>query len=420
MAVYPIEIGDQQGIVDAVNYVASGPSGLGQYNVGFNKSTPGYVTGNFRLPYNSDTIELMYVDPIALGDSTWLDDFTWKHEFATPQLLPPFAIGNNITVSGVTPSDYDGTYSRIGVVYCDENYVIARAVSPYPNPGVVGTGGTVSLAAVAYDFPGTEDDPITLSTDCNGILSVVGPEDFVNLSAQVNCENNLGINIDVYEPGINFGVMEVSTQLNRYKAYNNGTTAKPEYFYEFDATVAEQRKSVPLGNGIGYIISLSIDASSGTKVDTTPNGFYTTLAPFQISTTGSGVNLYLSIDLPSSAAGAYVLYNPVAMTGNTEVIINEPGYLFADNDLITILGSELGGVDGVNDLVLRVTNATVIPSALRIDPTAEFTTLLDNPKPGLYWYILELEFQPGGVDVVWNVDFIELGRRSLTAQIVKK
>ena len=38
MAVYPIEIGDNQGIVDALNYVASGPSGLGQPNVGFNKS----------------------------------------------------------------------------------------------------------------------------------------------------------------------------------------------------------------------------------------------------------------------------------------------------------------------------------------------------------------------------------------------
>lgn len=420
MAVYPIEIGDNQGIVDVVNYVASGPSGLGQNNVGFNKSSIGYVTGNFRLPYNSDTIELMYVEPIALSSSEWLDDFTWKYTFATPTLVPPFGLGNNITVSGVTPSDYDGTFSRIGVVEVTTTYVIARSPNPYPNPGVVGTGGDVSWAAVSYDYPGVLDDPYLLSTDCNGILSVVGPEDFVNLSAQVNCQNNLGIVIDVYEPGINFGVAEVSTQLNRYKAYNSGTAANPQYFYEFDATVAEQRQSVPLGNGIGYIISLSIDASSGTKVDTTPTGFYTTLAPFQISTTGSGVNLYLSVDLPSSAAGAYVLYDPVTMTGNTEVIISSPGYLFADNDLITILGSELGGVDGVNDLVLRVTNATVLPSSLSVDPTATFTTLLDNPAPGLYWYILELQFQPGGVDVVWNVEFIGLGRRSLTAQIIKK
>lgn len=420
MAVYPIEIGDNQGIADVVNYVASGPSGLGQYNVGFNKSTQGYVTGNYRVPYNSDSIVLMYRDPIPLSTSEWLDDYTWKYTFATPTPVPFFSIGNNITITGVTPSDYDGTFGRIGVVFCDENYVIARSPTPYPNPGVVGTGGTVSLAAVAYDFPGVLDDPILISTDCNGILSVVGPEDFVNLSAMVNCENNLGIAIDVFEPGINFGVMEVSTQLNRYKAFNSGTASNPEYFYEFDATVAEQRKSVPLGNGIGYVISLSIDASSGTKVDTTPSGFYTTLAPFQISTTGSGVNLYLNIDLPSSAAGAYVLYDPIAMTGNTEVIINEPGYLFAVNDLITIPGSELGGVDGVNDLVLRVTNASVLPSNLSVDPSAVFTTLLDNPEPGLYWYILELQFQPGGVDVVWNVEFIGLGRRSLTAQIVKK
>jgi hypothetical protein len=419
MAKYPVENGDADGIADGVNYVLSGPSGLGQYNVGFNTSADGYVTGNFRLPYSSPSFELMYRAPIALGNSTWLDDFTWKYEFASPQIPPPFNIGNNITVTGVTPSDYDGTFNRIGVVYCDQNYVIARATGSYPNPGP-GTGGTVSWQAVAYDFPGTLDDPIEVSTDCNGILSVVGPEDFVNLSAQIDCSQKIGISISVEEPGINFGSIAVSTQLNRYKAFNSGTAANPQYFYEFDATVAEQVKLTPLTGGIGQVLAVSIDATSGTKVDTTPSGFFATFTPPFYTTTGSGVNLYFSIDLPSSAAGAYVLYDPVAMTGNTDFIINSPGYLYAVNDLITIDGNDLGGVSGVNDLVLRVTSANTTVTETRIDPTATFTTLLDNPTPGLYWYILELEFQPGGVDVIWHVDYIELGRRSLTAQIVKK
>ena len=422
MAKYPVEVGDQDGINDAINYVLSGPSGLGQYNVGFNTSADGYVTGNFRLPYNSDTFELMYRAPIALGNSTWLDDFTWKYEFAAPQIVPPFNIGNNIQVTGVTPSDYDGNFRRIGVVYCDQNYVIARETTPYPNPGP-GTGGTVSWQAVAYDFPGTLDDPIEVSTDCNGILSVVGPEDFVNLSAQIDCSQKIGISATIIEPGLNFGNISVSTQLNRYKAFNSGTAANPQYFYEFDATVAEQTKLTPLTGGVGQVLTFVIDASSGSKVDTTPSGFFATLAPFQITTSGSGLNLYLNIDLPSSAAGAYVLYDPIAMTGNTDIMIIEPGYKFAVNDLITIKGSELDGIDGGvgvgNDLVLRVTNVSGATET-RIDPTATFTTLLDNPEPGLYWYILELEFQPGGVDVVWHVEYIELGRRSLTAQIVKK
>ena len=409
MAVYPINSGDEQNLLDAVNYVASGPSGLGQPNVGFNKSTIGYVTGNFRLPYNQDQLCLIYRAPIALGNSYWLDDYTWKHEFASTQAIVPFALGNNITVSGVTPADYDGTYSRVGVVEVTEDYVIARAASPYPNPGVVGTGGEVSLEVAYFDFPAT-DDSVTLSTDCNGIISVVGPEDYVNLSAQISGFVQ-GL---VIEPGSN-GEFGFSTQLNRYKAFNSGTAANPQYFYEFDTTVAEQSQTLFLSGGQGQILTLSIDASSGTKVDTTPDGYYAVIEAFQMTTTGTGVNQAFSIGLDSSVSGAYT-------TTNTSWTINNPGYLFADNDLITIPGSDLMGVDGVNDLVLKVVSATTIPSNITIDAGAIFTTLLDHPAPGLYWYILELAFLPqaGGSDVVWYADLITLNRRSLTAQVIKK
>lgn len=420
MANYPINNGDDQSLLDAVNYVASGPSGLGQPNVGFNTSTNGYVTGNYRLPYNNNQLCLIYRAPIALGNSYWLDDYTWKHEFAVAQPSAPFAIGNNITVSGVTPSDYDGTYSRIGVVYCDQNYVIARSPTAYPNPGVVGTGGTVSLKTAYFEapFPGN----VTLSTDCNGIVSVVGPEDYVNLSAQISCQNALAISATIISPG-NYASYKFSTQLNRYKAFNSGTAANPQYFYEFDTTVAEQPQIIPLTGGLGQILTLSIDASSGTKVDTIGSPWYVYLTSGQMTTSGAGVNEAIGVDLPESPAGAYVLYDPVTMTGNTDITIGLPGYYFQVGDTITIDGNLLNGTTGVNDLVLRVDSVTSIGSSLTIDPTAVFTTILDHPAPGLYWYILELAFiepTPPWDDMLWYVDFIELGRRSLTAQVIKK
>ena len=414
MAVYPIEIGDNQGIVDALNYVASGPSGLGQPNVGFNKSTTAYITGNFRLPYsNPDFYAPTYVAPIALGNSEWLDDLTWKYTFATPEIVPPFALGNNITVSGVTPSDYDGTFSKVGVVECTTDYVIARASGPYPNPGVVGTGGDVSLEAIYLDLF-TAGEEILVSTDCNGIVSVVGPEDFVNVSAMITTENATGISCRVVEPGSN-GDVGFSTQLNRYVAFNSGTAQNPQYFYQFDATVAESTQTFFLTGGVGQILTLSIDASSGTKVDTTPSGYYAIIANYQMTTSGIGQYQNFSVDLPSSAAGAYT-------TGNTSITINNPGYAFEVGDTITIPGADLDGVTGVNDLVLVVDSVSTLPTSFNIDPTTIFTTLLDNPKPGLYWYIVEFAFKalPGGQDVVWYVEDIEVGRRSLTAQIVKK
>jgi hypothetical protein len=412
MAKYPVENADADGIADGVNYVLSGPSGLGQYNVGFNKSTTAYITGNFRLPYSNTNYAPTYVAPIALGNSTWLDDFTWKYEFASPQIVPPFAIGNNITVTGVTPSDYDGTFNRIGVAYCDVNYVIARATNPYPNPGP-GTGGTVSLEYL-YFYPSPAGTETLASTDCNGIISVVGPEDFVNLSAMITTENALGITAKVVEPGSN-GDVKFSTQLNRYVAFNNGTSQNPQYFYQFNATVAEHSQTFFLSGGVGQILTLSIDPSSGTKVDTTPSGYFAIIAAFQMTTSGVGVNQQFSVDLPSSAAGAYT-------SGNTIITIANPGYAFQVGDTITIPGADLNGVTSVNDLVLLVDSVTTSPTTFNIDPTTVFTTLLDNPSPGLYWYILEFAFitLPGGQDIEWYIEDMEVGRRSLTAQIIKK
>jgi hypothetical protein len=51
MAKFPVEISDSQAIVDGLNYVLSGPSGLGQNFSGFSSSEPATLTGNFRAPY---------------------------------------------------------------------------------------------------------------------------------------------------------------------------------------------------------------------------------------------------------------------------------------------------------------------------------------------------------------------------------
>ena len=117
MSQYPID--SAEGVYEAVNYLASGPSGLGQDFQGFSSYTDGYVTGNFRKPFTYPTQTALYVAPIALSTSEMLDGKTWKFTFASAEATPPFKPGNNIYVDGVTstPTDwYNGTYTPIGVV----------------------------------------------------------------------------------------------------------------------------------------------------------------------------------------------------------------------------------------------------------------------------------------------------------------
>jgi hypothetical protein len=51
MAKFPVDLNDSQAIVDGLNYVLSGPSGLGQNFSGFSASEPATLTGNYRSPF---------------------------------------------------------------------------------------------------------------------------------------------------------------------------------------------------------------------------------------------------------------------------------------------------------------------------------------------------------------------------------
>lgn len=294
---YPIEDINSQLAIDGLNYVLSGPSGLGQDFAGFSTYSPGYLTSNFRVPYSVQSITKLaagvngastitvvggtngilvgqtvtgpgigtnatvtavsdpvitlsvantadiydyyviftppvlprlYVAPISLSTSEWLDPYTWKFNFATPEPTPPFVVGNNITVNGVTPGDYDGGYSPIGVVECTTTYVIARTRTGYPDPGP-GSGGTVDLYNTTI-YP----SEYPLSTDCNARVTVTGGTDRVFISAQLN--NEITWQID----GVIVSDLIYTVSINRYRGEPNDNPVNPGYVFDFDKRVAEK------------------------------------------------------------------------------------------------------------------------------------------------------------------------------------
>ncbi len=145
-------VSDQQGLVDGVNYLLSGPSGLGQSFDGSYADgllTPqapnmtqaeSYVTGNLG---NTQTIASLLVDPKIVdrykdyllptdfyypGFSTLPAGLTITAITAinnniieityTPTVLnnyttTPFVNNQRVTLSGVTPSNFDGTYTVV-------------------------------------------------------------------------------------------------------------------------------------------------------------------------------------------------------------------------------------------------------------------------------------------------------------------
>lgn len=299
MAQFPVD--SQQGVQDGVNYLLSGPAGLGQYFNGFSSSMPTTVTANYRPPFTTNTtthictgvygdstitvqpdingiidmsgisigqtaigigiaggttitnivgsvitlsntidaninyyisftnFAAIYVAPISLGVCQMLDGYTWKYFFSVIQSLPPFQLGNPITIDGVTDDWYNGQYQPIGVVECTTSYVIVKSNTSYAihSPS---SGGTASYANTNQ----TDTAPLFISTDCNAKVVVNGGTDRVFLSASIDA-NFTGINLTV---GISR--VAVTTAINRYVGVINNDPTNPEYRFFLDKTIAQK------------------------------------------------------------------------------------------------------------------------------------------------------------------------------------
>ena len=229
MAQYTVT--DQQGIIDGLNYALSGPTGTGQNFAGFSSSLNADATGNYRPPFTIDNFGTLpnisiYVAPIAIATTEFLDNRTIKITFAIPQVQPPFINGQafGLTATGITPSDYDDLITndayRIGVIECTTTDVTVR-LSDATTPLANGSGGTIGINSMN----------LALSTDCNAKVTVTGAQDRVILSAQLN--NTIYLDPANFPGSINYVV-----ELGRYKASPANDPVNPDFRFNPDGLVA--------------------------------------------------------------------------------------------------------------------------------------------------------------------------------------
>ena len=275
MSKFPVELGDEEGVVSAVNYLLSGPAGLGQSFAGFSASAPGFITGNFRLPYSNPSGARLTVAPIALGTSEMLDGFTYRFTFATPEATPPFALGNNIYVTGVSDSWYDGVYSPIGVIECTTSTVTVRASGRSYDVVAPGTGGTIQLDA------GTG----FISTDCNAKVTVTSATDRVFISGQINAI------ISVLSTTTSTLFYQVS--INRYRGLPNNNPTNPGYVFNLDgdnATIAYRDYTFQTDPGDpGYPLLPETDTIFASVIDSPGPGYYWYILEVKFQTGGGDV-----------------------------------------------------------------------------------------------------------------------------------
>lgn len=246
-AKFPVELSDSEGIVDAVNYLLSGPAGLGQNFAGFSSYSPvKYLTGNFRIPFSQETPANLYVAPIGVSNAVQLDDRTIKYFFSgAPLASVPFSLGNGLTITDIDPVSYNSDdlseagngIQQIGVVECTDSYVIVRTVAPITTPlASYVSGGFISYSVMdAYN-----------STDCDVRVTVTGGSDRVFVSGQLD-------QVISYEVLSAPADMTVYVAINRYKAFPNDNPTNPDYIFERDATIVEKQYDYTGLSGTGTL-----------------------------------------------------------------------------------------------------------------------------------------------------------------------
>ena len=265
MAKFPITSNDsRQSIADALNYTLSGPSGLGQNFKGFSSSTPASLTGNFRPPFTQTGIANLFVAPITLSTSEWVDGRTFKMTFATTQSSPPFALGNNLDQTGTDIGFYNGSWGNIGVVECTTTYVIVRTQQSYPNPGT-GTGGTIE-----YNRNG-----VFLSTDCNAKVTVDSGTARVFVSGQIDL--TLG-----YEAS-GSSDLAVVIEIDRYFGFTNNDPTNPDYIFIPSGTVAQKIYTFESLTGTG---SIPVETIFSTLIDQPKPAYYWYILEVEFTSTG--------------------------------------------------------------------------------------------------------------------------------------
>jgi hypothetical protein len=241
MAQFPVQ---DSGITDAVNYLLSGPSGLGQNFKGFSSYLPSYLTGNFRVPFGQPTLANLYIAPIPCTSVLQLDDRTFQYNFTTTQSSPPFIAGSDLRGDGWTNDFFNGGWNPIGVVACTTTYVLVRTSSNNPGIGDDTSGGTVSLVLA----------DTLISTDCNARVTVTGASDRVFISGQ----------LDQALSYTGAGDLVVLVDVNRYRGFLNSDPVNPDYLFNLDGTVAEKSYSFSSLSGPG---TLPIETIFSTLID---------------------------------------------------------------------------------------------------------------------------------------------------------
>lgn len=387
MAQFPVDYSkeDSNSVVEAVNYLLSGPSGLGQNFSGTNQFTPGWLTGNSRSP--------------AARTPVWSQAVGAQGAFTITLDQPgDISLKNGVTV--VPPKVQVGMYVQglniaVGatVVYVSGTQITLSAANTGPVSGIVTFNPYQPISLYVA--------PIAISTI-----------DWID-------EYTVQINFSSAQPTAPFepGMTPVVSGSTRY----NGLYQSPGVVECTTTYVVLKRSTITTNTGTGaggsitYSNTVQPPALGVSPTFTQSLNFNSTDARGFATVNGAQDRVFISAQM-----NAILYYFSTAVSD------------FEYTVMINRFKGDIPTVGSYSDTIVYNFDQTIaqkvafyagVPiTAGSSYPIQEaiFTTVIDQPPSGNYLYRVDLLFKVTNTGGALQVTRCDLGLRSMSVQVVKQ
>ena len=374
MSSFPVTSSDDAGLISAINYVLSGPSGLGQNFEGYSNYNTGYLSGAIRPPFS--TLEYTYTCYGVLGEYTIV--------VADNNGL---VAGMRVSGHGITPGT---TIVSVGTLTTDGSILVLT------NPNIASILNVLNFRFINH--PWLYSAPISLST-----CEMLDPFTYKYYFSSTYIGSS-----DRLTPFYLGQPITVSGVTDTF--YNQ--TFDPIGVCECTDTYVICRSDVK-----NTIQPSSSGGVASFNVTTLPTDPYPTQYNFVHTDCNGLATVNNSTDRVFIAAQ---LTNTIT-TYATE--LSTLAYSVFINRYQLTLSSDINNPSFIVTYDKTLTGKlTFIPVATGTNDSQEyeniFTTVIDIPLIGYYWYTIDIAFNTIEGDCVVTKN--TLGLRSLTTQVVKQ
>ena len=385
MSSYPLSTGDNAGLMNAVNYLLSGPAGLGQNFQGFSDYSLGHMTGNERSPFTQ--LGYTYIAYGNIGENTIVvpnnNGLTIGMRVRGYGIASYPSNPSTTTIVSIGELTVDGsiiTLSANNINNINNIVSFSQITKPYTYQAPLSLSTSEMLDSRTYKF--TFSTPYTTSDTDRVVPFTVGQA--IVVSGVSDSSYN-----QIFSP---IGVTECTTTYVIARTLNDNTI---------------------VSNSSGGTVSFSITTNSVSTYPAQFNFIHTDCNGFASVNSGtdrvfitSQLNNRFGVSSDSSGVINMSLFiNRYVVTKSTD--INSPGLIYNFDKTLTGKIYSYSITSGFQTLPNSVDYIETI-----------FATVIDTPPIGYYWYCLDVAYN--GSTSTTQVILNDIGLRSLSSQVVKQ